>query len=139
MTKICLRCSEAKTLDSFTKDRSQKDGLFKYCRACDALRHKTYRDANREAHLDRKRATYLRNREAIAAASRAYRISNPEKFRKYGAQRDVRRSEQLHPAYIAHLMDLPKTAISPEMLELKRMSILIHRALKAIAQRAPKP
>ena len=42
--KVCVRCKESKPLTEFSKDRRNKDGLNKYCRAC----KKFYNDAQKE-------------------------------------------------------------------------------------------
>lgn len=35
--KSCDRCRETKALSAFSRDSREKDGLRRYCRACDAL------------------------------------------------------------------------------------------------------
>lgn len=43
-TKICARCKEGKTPDSFSQDRRYRDGRQSYCRSC----MREYRRENRE-------------------------------------------------------------------------------------------
>ena len=62
--KLCRLCKQQKSLDSFPKNKSQKDGLHYYCKSC----AKNIRDANKEDNPD-----YYNN----------YREKNREKLRKY--------------------------------------------------------
>ena len=46
MMKVCTKCGEEKPREAFDKNRSKKDGLQPWCRACVAAYHQT--DAHRE-------------------------------------------------------------------------------------------
>ena len=43
MEKSCTRCAGIKPLEEFTKDRSQKDGLSKWCKKCKSISDKRYK------------------------------------------------------------------------------------------------
>lgn len=48
--KTCRKCGEKLSLDSFTKQVNNKDGLQNHCKPCRAKQHREYQQANK-AHL----------------------------------------------------------------------------------------
>lgn len=42
-TKVCTKCNERKSLDSFCKNARSKDGLSQHCKSCNAAYQKEYR------------------------------------------------------------------------------------------------
>lgn len=61
--KRCPRCTLTKPALAFNKNRARHDGLFSYCRSCQAVRHQERKHIN----LERKRAygrAYMRRRWA---------------------------------------------------------------------------
>ena len=62
--KICGRCKNEKNVDEFNNNKTEKDGKCKYCRECDLIRGKEYRN---------------KNRDKINQKSREYRNKNPDK------------------------------------------------------------
>lgn len=47
--KVCSTCKESKTLDSFSKNKSRKDGLSGHCKLC----HKGFRKIHYENNKDK--------------------------------------------------------------------------------------
>ena len=86
--KVCVRCKESKPLTEFSKDRRNKDGLNKYCRAC----KKFYNDAQREyrqEYMKTYRTTYHKSperREHEREYAVQYRKTHPEFGRKCSAK-----------------------------------------------------
>jgi len=78
--KICSRCKENKSIDEFTKNRSEKDGLFPYCRECKII----YDRAHWAENADRKNAK-----------RRAERAANLSKFRLLDQERYERDKERI--------------------------------------------
>lgn len=62
--KTCKKCGEAKSLDSFNKDRSKPDGLQIYCRPCRKGVQAKHREANRDAVNENQKTWRRNNREA---------------------------------------------------------------------------
>lgn len=89
--KRCTRCGVEKPVAEFQKQSSSKDGLRSWCKACDAARQATYREANREQVNARSAAYYHVHREYEAARNAAYRKSHPEKERAKKHQRRARK------------------------------------------------
>jgi hypothetical protein len=105
MTKRCPKCSETKPVDAFGKNRSMKDGLQGWCKACTATNAKKYRKDNRAIltqklkewraanpdkvavhtanHKAYKQQYYTENKNAILRKSRAYQEANKDRITEY--------------------------------------------------------
>lgn len=64
MAKTCTKCGEEKSLEDFHKNKSRKDGLYFYCKAC-------------------RREYYQKNKEAITQYQREYYQKNPHVKKKW--------------------------------------------------------
>lgn len=98
--------------------------------------------ANREKVKAAANARYAANPEKMKAYQAAHRAANPEKMKARGAAWlaanrekmkaycDARRAvrvAQLHPAYVAGRLGLPVAEVTPELLEMKREQLTLHR------------
>lgn len=69
--RTCIKCSEVKPLDQFTKGKGYKDGRRNWCKSCDAARMRKYFSDNPEKYeankrIDRaRRANYRRHSLSI--------------------------------------------------------------------------
>jgi|14BtaG_2_1085337.scaffolds.fasta_scaffold30941_4 hypothetical protein len=67
--KKCTKCKKIKSLDSFNKNKSRKDGLSNICRECSNAYCKQYYSENKEHHakvtLARSKKQIAKNREFI--------------------------------------------------------------------------
>ncbi len=111
--KRCYRCKETMSIDSFSNDRSRKDGKSGRCRKCDTTVKANYRkrnsdkskayngeyclenanklrknkaeqrENNNEKYKKLDREWYSRHRERELLRKRNYRNSNPEKINAY--------------------------------------------------------
>ena len=94
--KVCSKCGELKESTEFNKDKTKKDGLKGYCRACASAenrrrrledpekekeRCRRWRLNNKEKLRQSKHEYYCRNCDRIRAAINRYRFENPEKVR----------------------------------------------------------
>ena len=109
--KTCSRCKDAKSIEHFTKDKNQKDGIAIYCKPCRKVmrqesylrnrdkslaKMKEYREANfekvsatkkrcyqakKEEYLAKNKAYYQENKEQALAKCAEYRAKNKEKIR----------------------------------------------------------
>lgn len=84
--KRCPKCGETKPLDSFYRNRSQRDGLTCQCKECHRANRLAYNKANREKVIEQKRAYREANRETLRARSRAYDAAHREERRAYQHQ-----------------------------------------------------
>jgi hypothetical protein len=127
-TKTCSTCGEAKSLDSYYKDKRSSDGLVFQCKKCYDIRIKKH---NSKPSSIEKRREYQRKR------------SKTPKAKKYSAKyhRKWREERSLHnDAYISRLIthkspELEKKDITKEMLELKRKHLKMCRTLRKIKER----
>lgn len=75
-----MRCAIVKPLDQFTKDRSQKDGLSRWCKQCKALSDKRYitgpRGGGRKDNADEIDAILFSNGKRTTKESRVQQVGN---------------------------------------------------------------
>ena len=122
--KRCCTCGEVKGAESFTRDKSRKDGLHPRCKACkrrhyeenreaDLERQRRYREENREARQEYYRRYYEENREAIAERRRRHYEENRDMTRESA----TRNGEPYTPAEDAHILtsDEPSAVIAVEL------------------------
>jgi len=95
-----------------------------------AAKHKAYYESNLEKMASRAKTYRESHPEKVSAMRRAWRESNPEKV---AALRKAA-IENLTPFYVARTFALKTSELTPELLELKRNQLLIHRALKQLKQ-----
>ena len=72
MNKRCSKCGETKSLDAFSKDKSQRDGLQRCCKECNA----SYHSQNLVRIRQRKKAYREANKVAIRAQQTKWRENN---------------------------------------------------------------
>lgn len=128
-TKKCSKCGEIKALNEFNKHKKVKCGYNSQCRAC----HKITRDRWNKSHLDRRceiqQAYYNREKEEINAKRRQHRLDNIEKYRLY----ERRDTDTLSDSYVKQCLRFQgwcKEDITPEIIEVKRLEILIKRHIR---------
>ena len=91
--KICSKCKEEKTLDSFSKMKASIDCLQNKCKDCDkeyrkdnAIKIKDYRDNNKDKFYQ----SYLRNKEAVHERGRKYKHTNKDRvYRQQSAYKKL--------------------------------------------------
>ena len=66
--KVCLNCGQEKSLNSFFKDKSSKDGLKYKCKDC----IKVYRNSYNSENKDKIQEYYLQNKSQICKFSAQY-------------------------------------------------------------------
>ncbi len=141
-TRTCVRCGEVKPAPLFVKGKSR-------CKQCDAMRCRDYRERNKEAVAKRDRARKAgltdrkRNKEQEATRWQTYYGSNREtllardaEYRKANGQaiaaKQADRIKRLTPGYIASLIGVSLGDAPPELIELKREQVAIHRLTKQL-------
>ena len=155
-TKVCSKCKEGKTFDSFGKKAYGKYGLRAQCKICHNEESKAWRKANLEKARAASKAWYKANSEKSKAASKAWGRANPEKLKaskekwfKENREQVTARSKSRHKAnpekqaaaskayadrcndnYVARTMGLKLSQCPQELIELKRINILITREIR---------
>lgn len=127
--KNCTKCGEWKALTDYSKRRSAPDGLRCDCKTCASARQRAYiaEDAGRrEAKYAETAAWHRNNRERLRAYRRRRYAEDPSGVKATRA----RQRDKLTDAYVAAALECPVSALTPELIEAKRIQLQIHRYLK---------
>lgn len=81
-SKRCQRCGEQKSLDSFSRNSSSKDGLRGKCKPCRTIESTEWIANNRDRYNKRIRDDRAVNPEKYKAWANAYRNSDPERYKE---------------------------------------------------------
>lgn len=130
ITKKCSKCGEVKSLSAFSKDKSCKDGLYPQCKGC----RKAYRKANAGKIAEYNKTYQKANADKIAeyhkTYQKAYEKANADKIRERKKAYLKACVDNLTSRYIASKIGLPISDIPPELIELKRTQLKLHRLIK---------
>lgn len=102
--KLCTRCHVLKSVHEFSKGSREADGLQDNCRACNRKVSAAYRAANAEKERERHAAYHSTNKNRIAAKTKRWQKTYPEKARArgrrfYANNKDAEKAR--HAAYVA--------------------------------------
>ena len=143
MKKKCSKCGEVKSLDGFYRDAGKPDGRRADCSVCSRASISKWRAENPEKHKacvkkwraenpEKEKATKAKwcaeNPEKNRASGAKWRAENPEKVKAIEAQRTA----GLASAYVAASCGLKVSQLTPELLELKRAQLQMHRLTKQL-------
>jgi hypothetical protein len=78
LTKSCSSCGETKSVDEFSKNAKNKDGLYTYCKKCASEKYRRWREANREDRLAYMREWHGDNRERETEYKRERYRNDPD-------------------------------------------------------------
>ena len=84
--KRCGKCKDTKSIDSFNKDKSRKDGFRNNCKTCEAKRSSEYQKANRDKVNLKTKRWRASNPEKSKASAKKYYEANPEYHHKKNAE-----------------------------------------------------
>lgn len=97
VAKCCVKCGEAKTLDSYSRKKDGLGGKRTLCNTCEKERAKNYREENVDKELERKRKYREENRDIILEKQRKWCKEHPEQKaeydRKYREENREKRAE----------------------------------------------
>lgn len=88
--KRCARCREWKGQTAFSADKSRKDGLQPYCKAC----NRAYLEANTERISARKQQHYTQNADRLRQRSRDHLSANRDQVNARRRELHAARSEE---------------------------------------------
>lgn len=138
-TKKCSKCGEEKDLIYFRKDRRKKDGLYVWCKKCSSENNVKWQRENREKQRQFLKTYREKNKEKIEASKKKlnekYKILrklNPQMFKERDRKARRIKVETLSDDYVKQLLCLKDA--TPELIELKRNQVLIHRITKQLKQ-----
>jgi hypothetical protein len=79
--KVCSKCGELKEFTEFNKDKTKKDGLKGYCRACASAENRRRRLEDPEKEKERCRRWRLNNKEKLRQSKHEYYCRNCDRIR----------------------------------------------------------
>ena len=157
-TKICTGCKieMLATKEFFHSSKGGKYGLNSKCKKCrkafgekyrkdnaekEKERSKKYRENNPEKEKERHKKYYKENLEKHKEYDIKWKKNNPEKRKKSTTkyyknniekirERDRKNTQNLSDSYVAGLLKKPIKHLNPQVLETRRLIILIKRELK---------
>ena len=80
--KICTKCKVDKPLSDFNKCNKHKDGLRTFCRICQSIEKKKYRERYAFKVTAAKKTYYIKNKDKIAEKSKIWKANNKDKILK---------------------------------------------------------
>jgi hypothetical protein len=98
--KHCPKCTQTKTLDSYTSNINRADKLQTYCKSCDNNSSKAYKLANPDKVKEKSKAYYILNADKF----KAYRLANVDKIAEFHKAYYIANADRLkesHKAYRA--------------------------------------
>ena len=119
MEKTCSKCGVIKPAKEFPRYRRQ-------CKRCHHEDKRKYYEKNREKINVYRRNYQRRNPEKAREGTRNYKIKHAEKIR----EKRLKQVESLADSYVAKKIGISVSQCTPELLELKRAQIKLHRAIK---------
>lgn len=82
MMRVCTKCREEHPVEFFNKDRTQPDGLYRWCKTCSRAACKRVYRKYHDRHVEMKRAWKAANPERHSQINKAYREADPDKYRE---------------------------------------------------------
>ena len=107
MIKYCYKCQQEKPLESFTKNKSKKDGLATECKPCKRVLDKTY---------------FEKNSAKIKAIVSKYRESNKEKANQSVKNAKAKKQEKYKALKVKYKTS--KLRAIPKWADLEKISCL---------------
>ena len=144
-SKICSKCKIPKTLDCFYKDKQVIDGISGVCKECrkkyqDSIskeKKSKYRNSVSKEKKEKKakwQNNYFKTEKGkLARRSASKKYSSSEAGKLVKKKRNANRVKNLSESYVKGTISQGKFSpkiIPAELVELKRISILIKRELK---------
>lgn len=80
VTKWCSSCKQDLENTNFSRNKHQVSGLNTVCRNCDSIRHKIYRNKNKEVMNKKASEYYQNNKEVISIKGKERYNKDPVKY-----------------------------------------------------------
>lgn len=117
--KRCPKCSEIKSLDCFSKNKSMKDGFSCHCKSCCLLAVKKWREKNKDKRY---------------VIEKRYQEKNKDKVKEWNRKALKKRVKLISDSYVKHLIttrtNLKYCDVPKELVETYRQFILFKRLIK---------
>lgn len=136
----CSKCGEIKSIIFFNKDNSKTTGIRSSCKNCETIRHRNYRQNNKEKENKRKKLYWKKHPEKKREKQKRYRERNLDKCRERERNKSERDIKRMCDYYIVKLFNkntvikFDKKDIPKEIIELYRTNLTLKREIKNIYQ-----
>jgi hypothetical protein len=126
--KTCSKCKLIKTIDSFTKDKTKKDGVRSQCKNCVSIYSKQFCLENKEKIKQRK-AEYRSNPEVKEKEKQKYKeyYHRPEVKQRYEEYRNKPEIKERHKEYLNQPEVKEKEKLRLKQNSTKRKEVLKER------------
>jgi len=129
----CPKCSQYKKRGEFLKSKQTKCGLYGHCKRCCAVLRIISNRKNKETVNKRNRE--WRKTEKARASVAAYRSLKKDELRVWYKKRELNERLTASNQYIKRILKQRRGAIiTPEIIELARGRLMLHRTLKEFKQ-----
>jgi len=116
------------------KERARRKARYEANKDICKERDKAYYEANKERRKERRKAYREANKERRKERDKAYREANKGKL----AAKARAKVEKMPDFYITNLLKISVAECPPELIEMKRQQILIHRSIKQLQTKLEK-
>lgn len=107
LTKICSKCKEELSVDSFMKRKNYKDGLEYWCKNCNSEMNKKRYAENKSTIREKSREDYKANKSKVKETCSKYYLKNREKIIKKTKEYALKNKDKVK-------------ILSPTMIKLKK-------------------
>lgn len=135
--RTCRACGVTKRIVLFRCNDSTRCHYSHKCLACDREYVKSryeeikHDDSALEKKKECARAYYANNRKKVIARQKKYRETECKTARNLRqSEYERRRIDSTSDSYVARLLEVPLKDCTPELIELKRQQLKLHRILK---------
>jgi len=131
----CRVCGEEKPLDKLVKRKSCKYGRDTFCKECQAAETKCWRNNNKDKVRKQRRDNYKKNIDKRRKMAKKYykkykeRDWYKEKYKRWNDKQQRELTDNYVLKEITKNSDLKFNEIPKELIELKRVQILLYRAM----------
>ena len=142
--KYCKDCKQSLPINKFASNKKTGDGLYTYCKACAKVRKDIYRKNNPTKDREHAVKYYAKNKKKINALCKKYhhqnnvkRLQVMKKYYERNVECMILRAKNarinLSDHYVAVVLQMKKREIPVQLIEAKRVHLLLKRKLKRIA------
>ena len=125
--KKCSKCKVGKENNCFSKRKSSKDGLNGTCKNCCSLVFKNWSKKNTDKQIKRAKAWRLENKSHVKNYGNEYNKNRSLDCINKNRKNQVK---NLSDSYVKGILKNENKIITPELIEIKRLTIKINRFTK---------
>lgn len=129
-TKRCSKCGTTKDVSMFGKHEQKPDGLRSWCKECNSSDARRWSKENPERKKSASIAWKLGNPEAFKRIAKRSQIKNAESRLPKQRSYSKRCADSLTDNYVMTTLGVDRYLVTAELIELKRINLQLQRLLK---------